>query len=38
MFSTLLVGDWLSYRLALELGVDPTPVAMVENLKRRLRG
>lgn len=37
IFSTLLVGDWLSYRLALELGVDPTPVAMVEDLKRRLK-
>ena len=37
MFSTPLVGDWLSYRLALELGVDPSPVAMVEDLKRRLK-
>lgn len=37
MFSTLLVGDWLSYRLALELGADPSPVAMVEDLKKRLK-
>lgn len=37
MFSTLLIGDWLSYRLALELGVDPSPVAMVEDFKKRLK-
>lgn len=37
MFSTLLMGDWFSYRLALELGVDPSPVTMVEDLKKRLK-
>lgn len=37
IFSTLLVGDWASYGLALALGVDPSPVPMVEDLKRRLK-
>ncbi len=37
VFSTLLIGDWLSYRLALELQVDPSPVAMVEDFKKRLK-
>ncbi|PIR73877.1 MAG: bifunctional phosphoglucose/phosphomannose isomerase [Candidatus Moranbacteria bacterium CG10_big_fil_rev_8_21_14_0_10_35_21] len=36
IFSTLLLGDWVSYYLALEYGQDPTPVAMVENLKQQL--
>lgn len=36
-FSTLLVGDWASYQLALVLGVDPSPVPMVEDLKNRLK-
>lgn len=37
IFSTLLVGDWASYTLALSLGVNPSPVAMVEDLKKRLK-
>lgn len=37
IFSALLVGDWASYTLALALGVDPSPVPMVEELKRRLK-
>lgn len=37
IFSTLLVGDWASYGLALGYGIDPSPVPMVEELKRRLR-
>lgn len=37
IFSTLLVGDWASYTLALALGTDPSPVPMVEDLKRRLK-
>lgn len=37
MFSTLLIGDWASYQLALALGVDPSPIPMVEDLKRRLK-
>lgn len=36
IFSTLLVGDWASYALALALGLDPSPVPMVEDLKKRL--
>ncbi len=30
-------GDWLSYHLAMFYGVDPTPVAMAEEMKKRLR-
>ena len=37
VFSTLLVGDWTSYEQALALGVDPTPVEMVEQFKRLLK-
>lgn len=36
IFSTLLLGDWVSYYLALEYGQDPTPVDMVEDLKKQL--
>lgn len=32
----LAYGDWLSYYLALFYGVDPTPVGLVEELKKRL--
>jgi glucose/mannose-6-phosphate isomerase len=37
IFSTLLLGDWTSYHLALAYGQDPTPVEMVEDLKKRLQ-
>jgi len=30
------LADWTSYYLALEYGQDPTPVDMVENLKKIL--
>jgi len=30
---TLMLMDWVSYWLALELGIDPTPVEMVEKFK-----
>ncbi len=33
IFSSLLLGDWASYYLALENGIDPTPVKMVEDFK-----
>jgi len=33
IFSSLLLGDWTSYYLALENGIDPTPVKMVEDFK-----
>lgn len=36
VFSTLVLGDWTSYYLALKYGIDPTPVALVEDLKRLL--
>lgn len=37
IFYTLLLGDWVSYYLALEYGQDPTPVEMVEDLKKLLK-
>lgn len=36
IFSTLLLGDWTAYYLALAYGQDPTPVVMVEDLKKKL--
>jgi glucose/mannose-6-phosphate isomerase len=36
MFGSLLLADFASYALALEYGVDPTPVEMVEDLKKML--
>ena len=36
VFSALLTADWISYYAALLAGVDPTPVALVEEFKRRL--
>lgn len=33
MFLSISFADWTSYYLALEYGQDPTPVAMVEELK-----
>lgn len=37
VFSTLLTGDWFSWRLALELGINPSPVDMVEEFKKLLK-
>ena len=37
LFSTLLFGDWVSYYLALNYKQDPTPVDMVEELKKSLK-
>lgn len=37
IFSSLLLGDWTSYYLALEYKTDPTPVKMVEELKKLMR-
>jgi len=34
VFSTLLLGDWVSYYLALQCKIDPTPVKMVEEFKK----
>jgi len=36
IFSTLILGDWISYHLSMEYGQDPTPVEMVEDLKKLL--
>jgi len=36
MFSTLLLMDWASYYCALETGVDPAPVDMVEEFKKKI--
>ena len=36
VFSALQIADWISYYAALLAGVDPTPVALVEEFKRRL--
>ena len=37
MFSAIYIGDWVSYYLALEEGIDPTPVKIVEELKKKLK-
>jgi glucose/mannose-6-phosphate isomerase len=34
IFSTLILGDWVSYYLALAYKQDPTPVDMVEEFKK----
>lgn len=36
VFSSLLLADFTSYHLALAHGIDPTPVSMVEKLKKML--
>ncbi len=36
LFATIILGDWISYYLALAYEQDPTPVAMVEDLKKAL--
>ena len=36
MFRSIAVGDFASYYLALAYGIDPTPVQMVEDLKKML--
>lgn len=36
IFSTIHIGDWTSYILALKNKVDPTPVKLVEYLKKKL--
>jgi hypothetical protein len=36
VFAALLFADWCSYTLALLDGLDPTPVALVENFKEVL--
>jgi len=36
IMSSVLFGDYVSYYLALLNGVDPSPVAAIDYLKRRL--
>jgi hypothetical protein len=36
MLSMLLLGDWISYYVSLLYHQDPTPVDMVEDLKKAL--
>ncbi|MCX6791016.1 MAG: bifunctional phosphoglucose/phosphomannose isomerase [Candidatus Gribaldobacteria bacterium] len=36
IFSNLILGDWVSYHLALAYGQDPTPVEIVEKFKKAL--
>jgi glucose/mannose-6-phosphate isomerase len=36
-WTCLHYGDYVAYYLALAYGVDPTPVAAIEDLKARLR-
>ncbi len=36
IFWTVMLGDFVSYYLALELGVDPMPVERIEKLKNRM--
>ena len=35
-FNTILFGNWLSYYLAINAGIDPTPVNIVEEFKKEL--
>jgi len=37
-WTCLHYGDYVAYYLAMSYNVDPTPVAAIEDLKRRLRG
>lgn len=37
LFSLIYLGDWVSYYLGLLRGVDPGPVPVIEEVKRRLR-
>ncbi len=36
MWTLIQFGDYTTYYLAMAYGVDPTPVAAIENLKREL--
>lgn len=37
MFNTIILGDWVTYYLALEYGQDPIPVRIVEEFKKKLK-
>jgi glucose/mannose-6-phosphate isomerase len=36
MFSIICFGDWVSYHLAIWKRVDPTPVYVIESLKKKM--
>ena len=36
IWTTLHFGDYTAYYLAMTYGVDPTPVAAIENLKQEM--
>lgn len=36
MFNTLIIGAWMSYYLAKDNGIDPIPVKMVEDFKKKM--
>ena len=38
MFTAINMGDWTSYYMALNKKVDPSPVTIIENLKKELKG
>lgn len=38
IFSTVALGFWTAYWLALEYGVDPTEIKIIEEFKKRLKG
>lgn len=37
IISSMVLSDWVSYYLALEYGVDPEPVEIIEGLKKKLQ-
>ena len=37
IFSNTILGDWVSYYLALEYKTDPTPVEIVEEFKKLMQ-
>lgn len=37
LITTIYLGDWISYFLALEYKTDPTPVPLIENFKKMLK-
>lgn len=36
LISAIYIGDWTSYYLAMEYGLDPTPVDIIEEFKKKL--
>jgi len=37
IISTIILGFWTAYWLALEYKIDPTPVKPIDEFKRRLK-